>query len=249
MLLFSFDSVAQINQKTKIAITESREHRDLSRIAKHFIGKPYRSNSLSKQNPEVFVCDLNSFDCVTLIENSLALYFSNGNDSLYKNALLHVRYSGDSLRYEKRFHYFSDAMRHLNFPLIGSDDMLQKEPKSFTFLSTYLKNTSASSIDINRIQERENTLRSRAFLFTPSNKLDKLLPLLKSGDILGFVAKKSTIDFLHTAIVYRTKGKVYLLHASQEYKRVVISPNTLDEYLKSHPQFIGVCAFRPIFKE
>jgi hypothetical protein len=50
-------------------------------------------------------------------------------------------------------------------------------------------------------------------------------------------------------MIYRKDGKVYLLHASQDFKRVMVSQQTLGEYLKTHRQFIGVSAFRPIFKE
>jgi hypothetical protein len=50
-------------------------------------------------------------------------------------------------------------------------------------------------------------------------------------------------------MIYRKDGKVFLLHASQEFKRVMVSSQTLVDYLKTHKQFIGVSAFRPIFKE
>jgi hypothetical protein len=107
----------------------------------------------------------------------------------------------------------------------------------------------AVQVDIERLRERERELSKQPFLYTPNATLEKLLPLLKSGDLIGLVSKKASIDFLHTGMVYRKNGNVYLLHASQEYKRVMISNLTLVDYLKTHKQFIGVCAFRPIFKE
>jgi hypothetical protein len=248
-VLVSFGGKAQLAPSLRKAILESRTKQDLSYIGLQFLGKPYRSNSLSSSNPESLVADLVSFDCVTFIENSLALAHSNGNDSLYRDALRHYRYAGDSVQYEKRYHYFSDAMWQLGFPLLGTSNLLQKSPKTFSFLSTYLSTKKPSQIDLELLRIREHTLAQRAFYFTPNSSIEQLLSLLKSGDLIGLVPKNSSIDFLHTGMVYRKDGKVYLLHASQEFKRVMVSKETLVEYAKSHRQFIGICAFRPIFKE
>jgi hypothetical protein len=221
----------------------------LTRVGIQFIGKPYRANALSSSNPEDLVADLTSFDCVTLIENSLALTHSKGDESGYRTALVHFRYAGDSVQYEKRYHYFSDAMRQLGYPLLGTQDMLQKLPKSFSFLSNFLASKQHGQINLALLRSRESELAKRDFYFTPNALVDRLLPLLESGDLVGLVSKNPAIDFLHTGMVYRKDGKVYLLHASQEFKRVMVSKQTLRDYLKTHRQFIGVSAFRPIFKQ
>jgi len=249
LLLLSWNGFSQITQPLRVAIHAARSTNDLSLIGLQFLGKPYATHALSDQNPERLVADLNAFDCVTFIENSLALINSKGVDSIYRKSLIHHRYAGDSVVYEKRYHYFSDAMRQLQFPLLGTNEMLFKAPKSFSFLSSYLSTKPAVQVDIGRIRAREVELSKQPFLYTPNATLEKLLPLLKSGDLIGLVSKKASIDFLHTGMVYRKNGNVYLLHASQEYKRVMISNLTLVDYLKTHKQFIGVCAFRPIFKE
>jgi hypothetical protein len=248
-LLLSWNGFAQITQPLRLAIQSAQSAHDLSLIGLQFLGKPYAIHALSDENPEKLVADLNAFDCVTFIENSLALFHSRGIDSIYRKSLIHHRYAGDSIVYEKRYHYFSDAMRQLQFPLLGTSEMLLKAPKSFSFLSSYLSSKPASQIDIERLRARERELSKQSFLYTPNATLEKLVPLLKSGDLIGFVSKKASIDFLHTGMVYRKNGNVYLLHASQEYKRVMISNLTLVDYLKTHKQFIGVCAFRPIFNE
>ena len=107
-------------------------------IGKRFIGVPYRANMLSTTNPEQLIASLDAFDCVTFLENSLAIQYSKGVDSLYLKALRHVRYSGDSIQYEKRFHYFSDAMHVLGFPLITDPNHTRVLKKDYTFLSSYL---------------------------------------------------------------------------------------------------------------
>ena len=249
-LLCSFYSaLGQVTPALRLAIQETRSNHDLTRVGIQFIGKPYRANALSSSNPEDLVADLTSFDCVTLIENSLALTHSKGDESGYRTALVHFRYAGDSVQYEKRYHYFSDAMRQLGYPLLGTQDMLQKLPKSFSFLSNFLASKQHGQINLALLRSRESELAKKDFYFTPNALVDRLVPLLESGDLVGLVSKNPAIDFLHTGMVYRKDGKVYLLHASQEFKRVMVSKQTLRDYLKTHRQFIGVSAFRPIFKQ
>jgi hypothetical protein len=249
-LLCSFYSaLGQVTPALRLAIQETRSNHDLTRVGIKFIGKPYRANALSSSNPEDLVADLTSFDCVTLIENSLALTHSKGDESGYRTALVHFRYAGDSVQYEKRYHYFSDAMSQLGYPLLGTQDMLQKLPKSFSFLSNFLASKQHGQINLALLRSRESELAKKDFYFTPNALVDRLVPLLESGDLVGLVSKNPAIDFLHTGMVYRKDGKVYLLHASQEFKRVMVSKQTLRDYLKTHRQFIGVSAFRPIFKQ
>ncbi len=244
-----YSALGQVTPALRLAIQETRTNHDLTRIGLQFLGKPYRANALSSSNPEELVADLSSFDCVTFIENSLALAHSAGVDSVYQKALVHFRYAGDSVQYEKRYHYFSDAMRSLGYPLLGTRDMLQNFPKSFSFLSNYLASKQPGQINLSLLRSREYQLTQNEFYYTPNAIIDRLLPLLKSGDLVGLVSKNPAIDFLHTGMIFRKDGKVYLLHASQEYKRVMVSQQTLVEYVKTHRQFIGLSAFRPIFKE
>lgn len=218
-------------------------------IGKRFLGKPYRANMLSVGNPEALITSLDAFDCVTYLESSLALKYSNGVDSLYLKALKHVRYAGDSVQYEKRYHYFSDAMHSLGFPLIIDPKHSTKQIKDFSFLSTYLNKISNKSIDFNLLSNREQRLAKRAFLFTTVADLPSLKPMVESGDLVGFVTANPHLDFLHTGMLVIEGDAIHLLHASQDKKQVVISKESLDTYLKSHPKFIGICVFRPIFKE
>lgn len=249
LALLSFSGRAQFAPSLTKAIQESRAKEDLTYIGLHFLGKPYTRNSLSSSNSETLVADLSSFDCVTFIENSLALAHSKGIDSLYRTALRHYRYAGDSIQYEKRFHYFSDAMGQLGFPLLGTSNLLHKSPKTFSYLSSYLANKKSTKVNFKVLRAHEHELAQRPFYYTPNASIEQLLPFLKSGDLIGLVSKKSSIDFSHTGMVYRMNGKVFLLHASQEFKRVMVSRQTLMDYVKTHRQFIGICAFRPIFKE
>lgn len=221
----------------------------LIEIGQRFIGKPYRANMLSNGNPEVLVTSLEAFDCVTFVENSLAITYAKGNDSLYLKELKHVRYADDSLQYEKRYHYFTDAMHALAFPLIIDQAHVTRVYKDFSFLSTYLRKKSAISVDLNLLENRERALAKKAFEYTAVVDLHSLIPLIQSGDLVAFVTSNPHLDFLHTGMLVRQGNRIRLLHASQDKKQVVLSEESLQAYLKSHPKFIGICVFRPIFKE
>jgi len=221
----------------------------LVEIGKRFLGKPYRGHMLSPGNPEKLITSQDGFDCLTFLEHCLATRISYGNPSTFVSALKHVRYSGDSVQYEKRYHYFSDAMWHLGYKVIQDPIHHSSVPKDFSFLSNYLRAQKSSSIDINALAEREKMLSKRKFEYTSLKDLSYILPLIQDGDLIALVGKKDHLDVLHTSMAVRQGNKVHIMHASQEIKKVIISPQTLSEYLNSHKQFIGISVFRPIFNE
>lgn len=237
VLLFSFLSAS--GQIKQLSLVE---------IGKHFLGKPYRGQMLSVGNPEQLITSQDAFDCVTFLEHSLATRISSGNPQAFIAALKHVRYAGDSVKYENRYHYFSDAMWQLGYKLIQDPVHHSSVTKDFSFLSNYLKDQKTTSVDINLLAQREAKLRARTFEYTGLNDLVYVLPLIQDGDLIALVGRKNHLDFLHTAMAVLKGKQVHMMHASQEKKKVEISPQTLADYLKTHKQFIGICVFRPIFK-
>lgn len=237
-MLFSFS--AAFGQKTSSSLVD---------IGQRFLGKPYRANMLSVGNPEQLISSKEAFDCITFLENCLAIRNSKGVDSLYLKALKHVRYAGDSVKYENRFHYFSDAMNALGYSQIIDEAHVSVMSKDFSFLSSYLRSKKVPGVHIELIENRENDLARRPFQYTAVNHLANLVHRIQSGDLVGFVTKNTHLDFLHTGMLVRKGNSIHLLHASQEKKQVVLSSQNLGEYLKTHPKFIGICVFRPIFNE
>ena len=220
----------------------------LIEIGKQFIGKPYRGQMLSLGNPEQLITSQEAFDCVTFLEHCLATRIAAGDSNAFIPALKHVRYADDSVKYENRYHYFSDAMWHLEYQLIQDPLHHATVAKDFSFLSNYWRGQKASSVDINLLAQREAELRQRTFEYTALSDLPYVLPLIRDGDLIALVGRKNYLDFLHTSMAVLQGKHIYLLHASQENKKVEISKQTLSDYLKTHKQFIGICIFRPIFK-
>jgi hypothetical protein len=86
----------------------------VTRIGRTFVGAPYVPGTLDPDGPEKLIVNLREFDCVTFVENSLALARTARAGSVdvndYIEELRRIRYrDGVSVRYPERLHYFSEC--------------------------------------------------------------------------------------------------------------------------------------------
>lgn len=56
--------------------------------------------------------------------------------------------------------------------------------------------------------------------------------------------KINGLDYSHLGFVRMLKGIPHLLHASSDYKKVMISKQNLHEYLKINQNILGITIFR-----
>src|SRR6266850_147172 len=82
-------------------------------IGKQFVGKPYKAHTLDEPGKEHLVVDLRGFDCVTFIENVLAITRCIKENRLtfddYRRELQSLRYRGGVIDgYSSRLHYFTE---------------------------------------------------------------------------------------------------------------------------------------------
>ena len=83
------------------------------KIATLFLETPYVAGTLDKDSVETLVIDLQGFDCVTFVENVLAISLTIKSGALSNPAfaqyLLHLRYRNGNLNgYASHLHYFSE---------------------------------------------------------------------------------------------------------------------------------------------
>jgi len=245
LVLFLFESKGQIiDRKLKIAIEKSRAEGKPIQIASHFLGLPYIAFALSKENPEQLITDLSGFDCVTLFDNVYALYKSNGIDSIYLNELIKVRYYHPGrVTFENRNHYFSSTIEKLSranelIPLRESS--IEKiTSKNLNVLSEYLKKRSYN-VSIDSIKKMENEFSNLKMNYIPRNMISKISNEIKDGDIVVFLTHHQTMDYHHVGFLVKKKNEWHVLHASQQYKKVIVSPENLLEYMRKHPSFLGI---------
>lgn len=248
----SFNVLAQnqIDPSLKKVIQRAVDQKNPLIIGQSFIGLPYKAFALSAENPEKLVIDFKSFDCVTFVENVLSLYQSQSNEAIFQKSLINMRYqNSDSITYESRNHYFTAALLKLQKQTYLQQIRTVKDArvkKNFGLLSQFLVGK-GKNIRVNLIQKAEMELSQDSLIYIPSNAVQHVVQSFQSGDIVVFMSKKTNLDCQHVGFLTYQKGEVYILHASQEAKKVLVSEKTLINYLKSHPNFLGIQVFRPNF--
>ena len=251
LVLFPFLSLAQVIPSTlQKKVQEANSLHDPLIIAEQFYGLPYASHALSKENPEKFVVDFGGFDCVTFVENVWSLYRSKGIDSVFLQELEQIRYVRRPISYETRNHYLSSTFSQMEdrglFKQVIPPAFRVLAVKKVEFLSHYLAPKSLL-ITIPTIQLMEKNLAP--ITYVPSSHYSPITSYLKSGDIIAFVSKRKDLDYQHVGFLREIKGIFYLVHASQDRKRVCQSVESISVYLKNHPNMIGFNVFRPEYEQ
>ena len=126
----------------------------------------------------------------------------------FEAALKKIRYANGGVRWDERNHYFSDWTRRA----VENEICWPVElPRSVTIdKALYFGNLGR---------------RQMSLLCVPAASLLARPSRLASGDIIGFVSKRTNLDFFHTGFVMLApQGEVILRHASQSRGRVLDEP-------------------------
>jgi hypothetical protein len=226
------------------------------RAGRYFLGAPYEEKTLDPFGPESLVINLRTFDCFTLVENccALAIMRYTGKDRFtdYAAILSSLRYrDGVVTGYPSRHHYFSDWLQsHEEAGLIR--DMTQALGgrtlgKALNFMTThrevYLPLQDPAAFRQMIAVERRLSATTRHLL--PKAELNRREGGIEEGDILAITTDQEGLDVCHVGIAVRLlAGRLHLLHASQQAGRVVISPDTLKDYLQQSPHRTGIMVAR-----
>mgnify|MGYP000402616506 FL=1 len=248
--LFSFIGFSQvIPVPLKDKIKEARLQKDPLLLANQFTGLPYASHALSKENPEKFVVDFSGFDCVTFVENIWSLYRSKGIDSLFLQELTQIRYRKTPISFENRNHYLSATLDQMEdkglFKQVIPSKYLKLADKKVEFLSHYLA-PKKYMILVDSIMATEASLGP--ITYVPSAQFAAVSSFVRTGDLIAFVSKRKDLDYQHVGFVREMGGQYYLLHASQDRRKVCQSVESISVYLKNHLSMIGFNVFRPEYE-
>jgi hypothetical protein len=224
-----------------------------------FIETPYVAATLEiNPNKEKLVINLREMDCTTYAENVLAISrtINSGNPSFEKftDELKNIRYNdGEIDGYTSRIHYFSDwIFENDRKEIIKS---LSKETggkiyqKPINFMSTHPQSYLQLKNNPELIQEiaiREKEISARKTYFIPEEKVSEIEPQLMDGDIVGITSRVEGLDISHVGILVRQNGRIHLMHASTEANKVVVSDETLEEYLINSKSATGIMLARPL---
>lgn len=223
-------------------------------VGLQLLGKPYVEGMLDQSEQEVLVVDLLGFDCVTYVENVVALAqaIKAGDPSYaaYVENLERLRYRGGSLDgYCSRLHYFTDWMldnaRRGNVELV-SRDFGQPFDKTIDFMSehrdAYPKLASDSLYAC--IQEVEANLQDHGIYYVPQDGIRAIYDQLRTGDIIATATGIGGLDVTHTGFVYKHDGGTGFLHASLSGE--VTTNDDLASYVQGVSAQTGIIVARPL---
>ena len=254
-LFFFFCSFASLAQMNEIFQKPPKEKMSATMIdvATGFLGKPYVAATLEK-SPEALVINLEEFDCFTLVENVLAISLAKHNAEagwdIYREYLQVLRYRNGVIDgYGSRMHYFLDWARQATengFLMNITEDIGEVQDKPIHFMSNNRKLYPALADEkvYKEIQASEEELNEGPFYYVPKEKFKAIESQIKEGDIIAFTSNVKGLDVNHEGFAVQKKGKWHLLHASLEEKKVVVSQETLEQYLNRIKKHSGFMIFR-----
>ncbi len=234
-------------------------------FARKFLGRPYVAATLEVADPEQVVVNLQGLDCATLVETSQALAMTRREGKTdvasYSRNLEKIRYfDGKNRGYTSRLHYLSFWMADLTKRKVAKEVLL---PQSLTqpleirlnYMSMhadaypFLKNHPERVREIAQLERKYSGKVGRFLPKSNAGLSRQQLGAIHDGDIITVVTQKAGLDYSHQGIAFwGNDGKLHMLHASSERKRVIADERTLEDYLKRISHAKGIRVFRIINK-
>lgn len=230
-------------------------------FARKFLGRPYVAATLEVADPEQVVVNLQGLDCATLVETSQALAMTRREGKTdvasYTRNLEKIRYfDGKNRGYTSRLHYLSFWMADLTKRKVAKEVLL---PQTLTQPLEIRLNYMSTHADaypflinhperVREIAQLERKYSGKVGRFLPKSNAGlsrQQLGAIHDGDIITVVTQKAGLDYSHQGIAFwGNDGKLHMLHASSERKRVIADERTLEDYLKRISHARGIRVFR-----
>jgi hypothetical protein len=230
----------------------------ISYVGKSFLGIPYEAGTLDvNTNREELVIKVTGLDCVTFVENTLAMsrLIQKGDTSfnLFKNELTSIRYRDGVIdKYPSRLHYFTDWIYDNQKKGIVEDITKEIGGKNYNkkidFMTSHIdsyKQLKNNPDYIDSMKIIESDINQRQLYYIPKSTIANFYDSLKTGDIIATTTDISGLDVTHTGYIYKDDTGTYFLHASITKKEVIISDSELKEYLAGNKKQTGVIVARP----
>jgi hypothetical protein len=227
-------------------------------VGERFMGTPYEAHTLDRSGTERLVVNLHSVDCVTFVENVLALARCiKGNRLSYQafeDELRMIRYRvGIVNGYASRLHYFADWIadnERKNIVTNVTGKLGGVVPgKTINFMTShrdaYPKMVDDSTFAF--IKGVEDSLSQHKILYLPKKHLHEVESKIANGDIIAITTSVNGLDVSHTGIAVRSKdGNLHLLHAPDVKGTVTLTKETLRQHLENTTSQTGIIVTRPL---
>lgn len=225
----------------------------LMTVAQSFLGTSYVAHTL-EQTPEKLICNLREFDCYTFVESILAMTLARHHLRTYlefQMLLRQMRYrEGNVDGYGSRLHYFLEWKQQGEAMGWYADITAQlggiKHQPTINFMTTHRGLYPALEDDMafGTIQQVEQKLSNTAWHYLPKDKVANIESNLQDGDLVGITSGIAGLDFNHEGFILKKGNRAYLLHASSDAKKVVVSTEPLADYLQKIKKHSGIVVLR-----
>ena len=230
----------------------------MDETAKFFLGVPYVGKTLEYE-PERLIVNLREMDCMTFVENVLALAEASASGTpswqTYLEKLQQIRYRDGKIKdYTSRLHYTSDWIYENEkkgliaditkeiggVPLAMDVSFVSTHPESYMQLQSHPEYIAVMA-------KKEKEINSRQYYYIPKEEIDKREAQIRTGDIVCFVTSIKGMDISHVGIVHKEGDKMTFIHASSGKKRVIINEESLQDYVLGIKKSKGIMVLRPQF--
>jgi hypothetical protein len=240
--------------------------RVVARVGEMALGSPYRAYTLEEYlaepgaSParEPVTAYLTAFDCVSLVESTLAVARAaavpGAGWDAFEHQIERMRYrDGVRAGYTSRLHYFSEwiadnarrgLVRDLSPELAADDDT-----RPLRFMTTHRSAYRALADDAvyREIAQIERRLDASPRHLVPTAQVTTIVDRLETGDVLGFATSIAGLDCTHTGLAYRDRaGVMRVLHAPLSGGQVQVSRGTLPQYVAGLRSGTGILVARPL---
>jgi hypothetical protein len=224
-------------------------------IGKFFLGTPYVAGTLETKTAEHLIVNLREYDCVTFVENIVALVrlvrSRQKSFEAFQTFLQKIRYRQGRLQgYSSRLHYFSDWIHDNQKKDIVRDVTAEiggrPFKKTLTFMTTHpdLYPLLKDAANLWRMKSLERTISKRPLFFIPRKTLRRSEDQLRDGDLIVITTNKEGLDVQHVGFAARVRNRIHLLHASGVEGKVILSEDTLYRYLMQSKTRSGIMVAR-----
>ena len=225
------------------------------RVAKEFLGTPYVAGLL-EQEPEMLTIDTRHSDCILFVEMCLAITLAVQSDDCsfehFCQITQSLRYQGGEVDgYASRNHYTSawilQGESNGLFTEVSRETGGVPRGQHFNFMSTHpdsYKQLAGNPGLVEMIADTEAWLNGFEYYYLPQSNIDNLCKGIRTGDIICFVTPVAGLDIGHVALAYEHNGQMHFIHASSAAKKVIISEETVADYIKTHKSTCGLRVVR-----
>jgi hypothetical protein len=241
--------------KLKIAYSKATFNERIQAVASSFLGTPYIGSTLEINEVEQLVVNLQGLDCWTFVECSVAIALvaeaNRGDFDFFKEKLQSLRYrEGKIDGYGSRIHYFSDWMMQQEqnqiLKIITDDLGGIPYPKMTEYISNHPSSYPKMSDEKtkNDLKNAEKRLHERIWTYIPKSKVAKMESKIQEGDIVAMTSSEPDLDITHQGFAVKKNGHIYVIHASSDHHKVMITQRPLFDYLARNKGQSGIMVAR-----